>query len=86
MSWIRGSHLWVRHGREKQGTIFVVRRKLGTAVARNRLKRRLRAICRSNGTGLPVSLVVFCQPSATLAKFSDLEQELKMLLSELSAS
>jgi RNase P protein component len=30
-----------------------------------------------------MSLVVFCQPSATQAPFSELEQEFKALLSEL---
>jgi ribonuclease P protein component len=86
MSWIRGANLWVRHGREQQATIFIVRRKIGSAVTRNRLRRQLRTICRWHRKDIPKSLVVFCQPSAPQAVFSDLEQELKALLSKLAAS
>jgi ribonuclease P protein component len=84
MSWVKGASLWVRHGREKQGTIIVVRRKLGNAVNRNRLRRRLRSICLKNKEEIPPSLVIFCQPSATQTAFSELEQELKALLSKLA--
>ena len=83
MNWVKGGSLWVRHGREKQGIIIVVRRKLGNAVNRNRLRRRLRSLCLANKKDIPESLVIFCQPSATQAAFSELEQELKALLSEL---
>ena len=84
MSWVKGGSLWVRHGREKQGTTIVVRRKLGNAVNRNRLRRRLRSLCLSNEKDIPQSLVIFCQPSATQTAFSELEQELKALLSKLT--
>lgn len=84
MSWVKGASLWVRHGREKQGTTIVVRRKLGNAVNRNRLRRRLRSLCRKNKKDIPSSLVIFCQPSATQTAFSELEQELKALLSKLA--
>ena len=83
MNWVKGASLWIRHGREKQGNIIVVRRKSGNAVNRNRLKRRLRSLCLANKKDIPKSLVIFCQPSATQAAFSELEQELKALLSEL---
>ena len=84
MNWVKGGSLWVRHGREKQGIIIVVRRKLGNAVNRNRLRRRLRSLCLKNKKDIPKSLVIFCQPSATQAAFSELERELKALLSELA--
>ena len=84
MSWVKGANLWVRQGREKQGTTIVVRRKLGNAVNRNRLRRRLRSLCLSNKKDIPQSLVIFCQPSATQTAFSELEQELKALLSKLT--
>ena len=84
MSWVKGANLWVRHGREKQGTTIVVRRKLGNAVNRNRLRRRLRSLCLSNKKDIPPSLVIFCQPSATQTAFSELKQELKALLSKLT--
>ena len=83
MNWVKGASLWIRHGREKQGNIIVVRRKSGNAVNRNRLRRRLRSLCLANKKDIPKSLVIFCQPSATQAAFSELEQELKALLSEL---
>ena len=84
MNWVKGGSLWVRHGREKQGTTIVVRRKLGNAVNRNRLRRRLRSLCLKNKKDIPPSLVIFCQPSATQTAFSELEQELKALLSKLA--
>ena len=83
MSWIKGDCLWVRRGREKQGVIIIVRRKLGNAVVRNRLKRRLRHVCRLNENNLPMSLVIFCQPHAARVQFSDLERDFTALLSKL---
>ena len=82
MAWVRGCCLWIRCDREDRGQIFVVRRKLGNAVQRNRLKRRLRSICRSRPY-FPRSLVVFCQPSAVEAPFADLERELDSLVASL---
>ena len=84
MSWVKGTSLWIRHGRERQGNIIVVRRKLGNAVNRNRLKRRLRSLCLKYDKNIPPSMVIFCQPSATQTAFSELEQELKALLSKLT--
>lgn len=83
--WIKGRTLWIRYGWETSGTIFVVRRALGSAVKRNRLKRRLRAICREL-TSLPGSLIVFPQPSATEIPFRSLQEELKELVSRLEES
>ena len=82
MDWVRGRCFWIRGGREDRGQIFVVRRKLGNAVKRNRLKRRLRSICRSRPY-FPCDLVVFCQPSAIEAPFADLERELDSLVAKL---
>ncbi|MYB68776.1 MAG: hypothetical protein F4X75_09755 [Gemmatimonadetes bacterium] len=82
MDWVRGRCFWIRCGREDHGQIFVVRRKLGNAVKRNRLKRRLRSICRSRPY-FPCDLVVFCQPSAIEAPFADLERELDSLVAKL---
>lgn len=82
MDWVRGRCFWIRFGREDHGQIFVVRRKLGNAVKRNRLKRRLRSICRSRPY-FPCDLVVFCQPSAIEAPFADLERELDSLVAKL---
>lgn len=82
MAWIRGRCFWIRCDREDRGQIVVVRRKLGNAVKRNRLKRRLRSICRSRPY-FPRNLVVFCQPSAVEAPFADLERELDSLVASL---
>ena len=63
----------------------VVRRRLGNAVVRNRLKRRLRHICR-NRPFLPHNLVILCQPPAVEAPFADLERELDYLVPKLSST
>ena len=85
MAWVRGPCLWIRRGRESQRQVFVVRRKLGNAVVRNRLKRRLRHICR-NRPFLPHNLVILCQPPAVEAPFADLERELDYLVPKLSTT
>lgn len=85
MGWIKGKELWVRSGREKSGIVFVVRRTLGTAVVRNRLKRRLRSICQELEP-LRCSLVILPQPSATETPFHTLQEELKGLVSRLENS
>ncbi|HIG52610.1 MAG TPA: hypothetical protein EYQ18_01220 [Candidatus Handelsmanbacteria bacterium] len=72
MAWIRGQCLWIRsdrngsggqshRGAASRGQVFVVRRKLGNAVKRNRLKRRLRSICRSRSS-FPRTLVALSFP------------------------
>ena len=81
MSWIKGQVVWIRRGKET-GLTLAVRRKIGTAVVRNRLKRRLRSIF----TGLdprPDSLVVFPQQTARTASFKQLADELKDLITRL---
>lgn len=82
MQWIKGQYLWIRPGKEPSGLIFAVRRKLGTAVKRNRLKRRLRSIYR-NLVPFPHSLVVFPQPGALEASFNQLNEELNELVSRV---
>ena len=84
MGWIRQPSLWIRQGREPQGLVIVVRKKLGNAVVRNRLKRRLRAIIALNRKKLQqMSVVILCQPSAVQATFSELKQEFLSLMSLL---
>ncbi len=82
MDWVRGQWLWIRPGQEPSGAIYVVRRKLGTAVKRNHLKRRLRCIYRQIAP-LPHSLVVFPQPPAIHASFHQLTEELLELVTRL---
>ena len=55
-----------------------VPRKVGDAVTRNRVRRRLRELFRRNRrllAGSPVSLVVHAKPAAASAPFSDLARE-----------
>ena len=80
MAWIRGQRLWIRRGRESKGVIFVVRRKLGIAVKRNRLKRRLRHIFRQISLE---GIVILARPPAIDARFQDLQEELEELISRL---
>lgn len=79
MGWVRGERLWIRRGREDSGVVFAVRRKLGNAVERNRLKRRLRVICRQMPP-IEGELVIFPQASAIKARFRDLKEELERLI------
>ena len=52
-------------------------KKTGSAVARNRMKRRLREIFRRNRAGLPedIQIVVNLHPSAAAATFSEFAQD-----------
>ncbi|MBM2812550.1 MAG: Ribonuclease protein component [Chloroflexi bacterium] len=86
MPWTKGHLVWVRVGRESTGVILVLRKSLGSAVVRNRLKRRLRHICRDLPRRSPtVSLVVFAQPAAASVAFGQLRDELTHLFSTLEA-
>ena len=76
--WVKGSTLWMRPGREHSGVVFVIRKLLGKAVHRNRLKRRLRSLCRDWET-TDGGLVVMPQPEAMQIPYRDLERELTAL-------
>ena len=82
MSWVKGERLWIRRGRQGAGLTLAVRRKIGSAVVRNRLKRRLRSIYTSLEPR-PDSLVVYPQVPAPAARFSELAAELQTLLDRL---
>jgi ribonuclease P protein component len=83
MPWTKGQLLWVRAGREPGGVIFVLRRRLGKAVLRNRLKRRLRHVCRELNLPAQHSLIVLAQPPATTSSFQRLREELRGLVADL---
>lgn len=61
---------------------FVVSKGVGSAVIRNRTKRRLRALMAAHLAGLPggVDLVVRAQPAAGAASFAELGADLEHLL------
>lgn len=53
---------------------FSVGRKVGGAVTRNRLKRRLRALARAHWTALPhADIAVLTRPPAAALEYADLE-------------
>lgn len=80
MGWVKGVRLWLRSGGKASGVVFIVRRKLGTAVMRNRLKRRLRSICRELELRQG-SVVIAAQPPAIEASYWELREELNVLIS-----
>jgi ribonuclease P protein component len=80
--WIRGKLVWVRRSREQVGPIYVVRRKVGHAVVRNLLKRRLRSITRALGH-CASAIVVLVRDEAAAASFQDLLDEYSQLVEKL---
>ena len=64
---------------------FVVNRSVGTAVVRNRVRRRLRALVREYLSSLPGGslLVVRAHPQAATARQADLAAELDLVMSTL---
>jgi ribonuclease P protein component len=64
---------------------FVTSRRVGRAVIRNRVRRRLREICRLNRTMLAPGwlVVVVAKPAAAKASFSELREEWLILARRL---
>jgi ribonuclease P protein component len=64
---------------------FVVNRSVGTAVVRNRVRRRLRVLVREYLSSLPGGslLVVRAHPQAATARQADLAAELDLVMSTL---
>jgi ribonuclease P protein component len=65
-----------------------VKKALGGAVARNRIKRRIRDILRRNRTEIPTGWDIVIHPRATVARaeFAPLEAELLRLLRSIQSS
>jgi ribonuclease P protein component len=80
-------HLLVRGGGEDQPARvgFVVSRSVGKAVARNKVRRRLRALVRGYLPSLPGGslLVIRAHPQAATARQADLAAELDLVMSTL---
>lgn len=84
MPWSKGPLLWIRRGRApSSGAVFVLRKSLGTAVLRNKLRRRLRHICRHLPSSATQGLVVLAQPPAAQSSFAALRTELTRLVLSL---
>jgi ribonuclease P protein component len=64
---------WTRFG-------FVVSKRVGKAVVRNRVRRRLREIIRTAGLKEGFDLVVTARPEAATGNFDALRQETQLLL------
>ena len=73
-------------GRARLG--LSVSKKVGTAVKRNGVRRRLREIFRSSSEGLPNSmdLVISARPAAAEASFEELNEEFVRSLRRLNRS
>jgi len=79
-------HLFTqRQGDEPARVGFIVSRAVGTAVVRNRVKRRLRALVRGYLGVLPAGslLVVRANPPAAAARQADLAADLDLVMSKL---
>ena len=78
-------HLLVRPEDEPARVGFVVTRKVGTAVVRNRVKRRLRHLTRGRLRSLPGGslLVLRANPRAATARQEDLAAELDLVIAAL---
>ena len=66
--------------------LFVTSRKVGNAVVRNRVRRRLRAIWSFLQENLPegLDLAIIALPTTGMASYQELQAELIMLLERLS--
>ena len=66
---------------------FALNRALGTAVIRNRLRRRLRALLREMSSSLPGGmLLIGANPRAVELTFDQLRAELRQLLDKATAT
>ena len=61
---------------------FAVGKRVGNAVVRNRVKRRLRDVVRRSGARGQTDVVVIARPQARTASFADLERTLLGLFRE----
>jgi ribonuclease P protein component len=78
-------HLLVRPSDEPARIGFVVSKKVGKAVVRNRVKRRLRHLARARLESLPGGslLVLRANPRAATARQEDLAAELDLVMAAL---
>jgi ribonuclease P protein component len=75
-----------RAGSENTHIGLTVSRKVGNAVVRNRVKRRLRAIVDALPTLPTGALVIIAKPQAATIDFATLEQDVRYCLKKLPSS
>ncbi|MGE0228932.1 MAG: ribonuclease P protein component [Dehalococcoidia bacterium] len=63
-----------RNGRDESRVGFAVGKRVGNAVTRNLVRRRLRAIARTTGLRAGYDIVVTARPEAALARYGELER------------
>jgi ribonuclease P protein component len=78
--------LWQRcHVLHEKAVGIVVSRKVGKAVRRNLVKRRVRAYLRENPEQLPFGkLVIIAKPLSGISKWAEIAEDLKVNLQALS--
>jgi ribonuclease P protein component len=79
----RGSAIKVVYRRNALGVIrlgFSVSRKTGTAVDRNRFRRRIRSLARNRGTGLGADLIVSPAGETAEVPWDGMEKDFEKLL------
>ena len=74
------------NGLDKPRLGLSVSKKVGSAVTRNVVRRRLKEIFRSSGSGLPeeLDLVVSARPAAAEASYQELNDEFSRSLSKIT--
>lgn len=67
---------------------FIISKQVGTAVVRNTVRRRLKAVCAEALPRVPqgTDVVIRALPASASASFADLEADVNRCLSKLTAS
>lgn len=65
---------------------FIISKQVGTAVIRNTVRRRLKAVCAAALPSVPqgTDVVIRALPSSATAEFTDLEADVRRCLARLS--
>ncbi|HPR17584.1 MAG TPA: ribonuclease P protein component [Candidatus Cloacimonadota bacterium] len=63
---------------------IIVSKRVGNAVIRNKVKRRVRACLRENGSAYPVGehIIIIAKPEAGIASWADIKNDLQHILKQ----